>query len=310
MSIFRNRERYEKRRKFSQYTRDCGYSKSELLSLHQLYKSGSIQEEELINAPGLRKYLGDTWGGDIPTPSTEEPNYKKLKSRIIKRMSTYHACNYQSGPKDFLLANYFGVGPRNTNADVYVSSALDELISDIKLFFKYLRAERNPGDEVEYSQPIWVLSNIGETNLAYRIAMLVLTKINNKDGRAMYSLWNIYRGGDFLDVKIPNAKHRYFEAYRWLIRACEQGHKYAMRYMKSQFGTIDYKDVQEFHNIILTYEHAHSKLEKEKKSQDDKIKELKAQVKTLQDQVTDLTYRPGGPGFQMAQTRQIVNMKP
>lgn len=303
MSIIRKRERYEQI-KFCRELQDQGYSKSELRSLYQLYKSGSIQERDLINAPGLRKYLGHTFGGKAEV-STEEPNYEKLRSRIVKRISTYHPQYSWSGngPKDYLLVNY-----ASCNNDV--SSSLDELISDIKLFFKYLRGELRPGDEVEYNQPVWVLSNVGESNLAYRISILVLTKINDKDSRAMYSLWNLYRGGDFgSNVKIPNAKHRYFESYRWLIRACELGNKYAMKYMKSEVGCSNYKDIQLFHNIILTYEYAHSKLEKEKESQDDKIKKLEAQVKTLQDQVTDLTYRPG-PGFMAAQIRQKGNMKP
>ena len=84
-----------------------------------------------------------------------------------------------------------------------------------------------------------------------------------------------------------------------------------LRYkLRSSWGHLGFRDRPLYisHGILQLfskYEMAYRNLEAKNKNLENKIKELDDKVIKLDDKVTDLTYRPGGPGFEKAQNKQV-----
>ncbi len=133
-----------------------------------------------------------------------------------------------------------------------------------------------------------VLVLYGELDLTYQINELVLNTNNNKCDEDCYD-------SDYIMALISN----------FPVWACKTLTSFDIfRYrLRSSFGRMSLHDRPLYIygktlELFFQYETACSNLEAKNKNLENKVNELN-------DKVTELTYRPGGPGFEKAQNKQV-----
>jgi len=287
---------------------------TEISVLYQKYKSDEIPEDKLDDIDVMISYLSKSEPKKIPKNKTNTKNLEKydlLKKKLMTKTLNddfINALGTYGNETDHNEAQFFIIIFNENKTQI-----VDEIIKDMIIADKAIKKGLDWKND-QFGDLIYVLANklsyLEEFNLAYGY-YIQLAKTTNQittnqitgDPDAMFRMYLLL--STFLDNdKLLKWRKEHFQdaawiGIRWLIAGYQEGSGVMSVNMLNEMTN------EELIDWLEIYEDKLSESNEREISLEEKILELEKENNKLKEQIVDLTFRPGGPGFEKAKSRQI-----
>ena len=292
-----------------------GFSQDDVSVLYQKYKADIILDKELDDPTSLKVYLlkkdiePPTKSKKIPELKTYEIIRKKLLNKTLNE-TFIHTLGTYGNNEDFAASEEFVEGFKGNKKET-VNNIIEDMIEVDKIIASSKWSRENPNDQTD-DWLYWLANRflyMEEYDLAYKYynlnAKTQQTDTGSIDGdpNAMHKMYLMLAShlniGSLDEWRNKNFEDSYWSGIRWLIRGYQEG---SGEMATTEVNGLESDDLIEYLEIYEDkLEESDTKTEKLKQ----KIAKLEANNKKLEDKIVDLTYRPGGPGFEKTRSRQI-----